>query len=173
MSGEQPRSGDLPANGEERVDILVDGQSIEPASGWDLAWMDRAHGEALLRRESDRVPVLLEGGPTEWVVTLRGRRLGVTVLGRRDRLLAESTRLLGRRHGPAEVRATLPGLVVRVAVSPGDVVSAGDTLVTVEAMKMQNEIRAPRAGRVASIEVAPGQAIATGAVLVRLEDTEP
>lgn len=166
-------SGGPSASGEERVDILVDGRPIRPASGWELAWLDRAHGEALMRHEGDRVPVLVEGNGSEWVVTIRGRRLGVTVLGRRDRLLAESTRLLGRRHGPAEVRATLPGLVVRVAVSPGDVVAAGDALVTVEAMKMQNEIRAPRAGRVASVEVAPGQAIATGALLVRLEDPEP
>jgi biotin carboxyl carrier protein len=160
-------------SGEERVDILVDGRPIQPASAWELAWVDRTHGEALLRRDDDSVPVLIEGGPSEWVVTIRGRRLGVTVEGRRDRLLAESTRLLGRRHGPAEVRATLPGLVVRVAVSPGDVVAAGDALVTVEAMKMQNEIRAPRPGRVANVEVAPGQAIAIGALLVRLEDSEP
>lgn len=160
-------------SGEERQDVLVEGRSIQPASGWELAWVDRAHGEALLRREDDRVPVLVEGGTSEWVVTIRGRRFGVTILGRRDRLLAESTRLLGRRHGPAEVRATLPGLVVRVAVSAGDVVAAGDALVTVEAMKMQNEIRAPRAGRVANVEVVPGQAIATGGLLVRLEDPEP
>jgi biotin carboxyl carrier protein len=166
-------SGERPMSGEERVDILVEGRPTQPASGWDLAWVDRAHDEALLRRQDDRVPVLVEGGPNEWVVTIRGRRFGVTVLGRRDRLLAESTRLLGRHHGPSEVRATLPGLVVRVAVSPGDVVAAGDPLVTVEAMKMQNEIRAPRAGRVASVEVAPGQAIATGALLVRLEELEP
>lgn len=159
--------------GEARVDILVEGRPIQPASGWELAWVDRAHGEALLRREGDRFPVLIEGDRSEWVVTIRGRRFGVTILGRRDRLLAESTRLLGRRRGPAEVRATLPGLVVRVAVSPGDVVASGDALVTVEAMKMQNEIRAPRAGRVASVEVAAGQAIATGALLVRLEDLEP
>ena len=160
-------------SGEERVDILVEDRPIEPASGWKLTWEDRAHGVALLRREDDRVPVLIEGGPSQWVVTIRGRRLGVTTLGRRDRLLAESTRLLGRRHGPSEVRATLPGLVVRVAVSPGDLVAAGDPLVTVEAMKMQNEIRAPRAGRVASVDVAPAQTIATGAVLVRLEEPEP
>ena len=62
---------------------------------------------------------------------------------------------------------------MQVGVSPGDMVEAGDALVTVEAMKMQNEIRAPRAGRVASVDVAPGQAIANGALLVRLEDLEP
>ncbi len=153
-------------------EILVDDRPLDPDPGWELTWEDRAHGAALLSREGTHVPVLVEGGPAEWVVTIRGRRIGVTVRSHRDRLLAESSRLLGRRHGPAEVRATLPGLVVRVAVSPGDVVAAGDTLVTVEAMKMQNEIRAPHAGSVASVEVAPGQAIATGAILVRLADTD-
>ena len=173
MTGERRMHGDRSASGEERVDVLVDGRPIQPAPGWELAWVDRAHGEALMRREGDRVPVLVEGDGSERVVTIRGRRFDVTVLGHRDRLLAETTRLLGRRHGPAEVRATLPGLVVRVAVSPGDVVAAGDALVTVEAMKMQNEIRAPRAGRVASVEVVTGKAIASGALLVRLEDPEP
>lgn len=154
-------------------DILVEGRSVPPDSGWELAWADQAHGEALLRREGDRVPVVVEGDGSDWVVTIRGRRFGVTVRGHRDRLLAESTRILGRHHGPVEVRATLPGLVVRVDVSLGDTVKAGDALVAVEAMKMQNEIRAPRAGRVASVDVAPGQAIANGALLVRLEDLEP
>ena len=154
-------------------EILLDGRPIEPDPGWELAWVDRTHGEAVLRRGAERVAVLIEGGPSEWLVTVRGRRIGVTVRGHRDRLLAESSRLLGRRHGPADVRATLPGLVVRVAVSPGDDVAEGDAMVTVEAMKMQNEIRAPRAGRVASVEVSPGQAIATGALLVRLADPEP
>jgi biotin carboxyl carrier protein len=163
----------------DEVEILVDGRPIQPDPGWEIAWIDRAHGEATLRpeatrrRETDHQTVLVEGGPIDWVVTVHGRRIEVTVRGHRDRLLAESTRLLGRRHGPAEVRATLPGLVVRVAVSPGDVVAEGDALVTVEAMKMQNEIRAPRAGRVASVKVTPGQTIATGALLVRLADLEP
>ena len=50
--------------------------------------------------------------------------------------------------GPVEVRATLPGLVVAVAVAAGDEVDEGAALLTIEAMKMQNEVRAPRAGRV-------------------------
>jgi biotin carboxyl carrier protein len=60
-----------------------------------------------------------------------------------------------------------------VAVAEGDTVAAGDPLVTIEAMKMQNEIRAPRAGRVTGIEVEAGQAIAGGALLVRLAEPDP
>ena len=67
------------------------------------------------------------------------------------------------------MRATLPGLIVAVAVAAGDEVDEGAALLTIEAMKMQNEVRAPRAGRVIELEVAPGQTVATGAALLRLE----
>jgi glutaconyl-CoA decarboxylase len=52
-------------------------------------------------------------------------------------------------------------------------VAAGDPLVTIEAMKMQNEIRAPRAGSVTAIQVEPGQTITGGALLVRLAELDP
>lgn len=154
-------------------EFQVDGQTTAPESGWELAWVDRGHGEAILRRNREREAILVEGGPQEWVVTVRGRRIDVVVRGHRQRLLAESGRLAAGRHGSAAVRATLPGLVVRVAVSPGDVVSDGDALLTVEAMKMQNEIRAPRGGRVLAVDVSAGQTVVAGAVLVRLAEPEP
>jgi biotin carboxyl carrier protein len=63
----------------------------------------------------------------------------------------------------------MPGKVVRVLVSPQDSVEAGQGLVVVEAMKMENEIGAPRAGRVKSVDVQPGQNVETGTRLVVLE----
>ena len=157
----------------DEAEFLVEGQPTAPDPDWDFVWLDRGHGDATLRRDGERVPVLVEGGPAEWVVTIHGRRIAVTVRGHRERLLAESSQLAPPRHGPAEVRATLPGLVVKVTVRPGDRVAEGDALLTVEAMKMENEIRAPRAGRVLSVDAAPGQTIVTGALLVRLADPEP
>jgi biotin carboxyl carrier protein len=157
----------------DEAEFLVEGQPTAPDPEWEFDWLDRGHGDATLRRDGERVPVLVEGGPAEWVVTIHGRRIGVTVRGHRERLLAESSQLASPRHGPAEVRATLPGLVVKVTVRPGDVVAEGDALLTVEAMKMENEIRAPRAGQVLSVDAAPGHTIVTGALLVRLGDPEP
>jgi biotin carboxyl carrier protein len=66
------------------------------------------------------------------------------------------------------VKATLPGLVVAVAVQAGVDVAEGDPLLTIEAMKMQNEVRAPRAGQIVEVSVAAGQTVATGAPLLRL-----
>jgi biotin carboxyl carrier protein len=75
----------------------------------------------------------------------------------------------GDSRGPARLVAPMPGKVVRVLVAPGDPVAAGDGLVVVEAMKMENELRAGRAGRVAAVHVREGQPVDGGALLVELE----
>ena len=159
--------------GDRRPRALVEGDPSPGAADSSLTWVDREHGVAVLRRGDARELVAVEGGPSEWVATIRGRRIVVTVRSRRDQLLAASASLAGPRHGPADVLATLPGLVVHVLVEPGQVVASGEPLITIEAMKMQNEIRAPRAGRVLAVAVEPGQTIARGTLLVRLADPEP
>jgi biotin carboxyl carrier protein len=59
----------------------------------------------------------------------------------------------------------MPGRVVRVLVAKDEEVGAGQGLVVVEAMKMENEIRSPRAGRVQELAVREGQAVEAGALL--------
>ncbi|MEO5799125.1 MAG: acetyl-CoA carboxylase biotin carboxyl carrier protein subunit [Gemmatimonadales bacterium] len=66
------------------------------------------------------------------------------------------------------LKAPMPGLVVRIAVSEGDVVAAGTGLVVLEAMKMENELKAPAAGTVRGIRVTAGQAVEKGQVLLEL-----
>ncbi len=68
--------------------------------------------------------------------------------------------------GPTEVRAMIPGVVFAVAVAVGDTVSAGQKIVVVEAMKMQNELRAPRDGTVDRVVVATGARIEVGDLLL-------
>jgi biotin carboxyl carrier protein len=112
---------------------------------------------------------VVEGTASEWYVVLRGRRIAVTVRTWREELLAEAERAAHRADGPLDLAATLPGLVVAVAAREGDEVVEGDRLLTIEAMKMQNEVRAPRSGRVGAIAVGPGQTVTTGQLLLRLE----
>ena len=77
----------------------------------------------------------------------------------------------GRRHGGAEaegpqhVVAPMPGKIVRALVKAGDSVEAGQGLLVVEAMKMQNEIRSPKSGTVERVVVVEGQAVNAGEVL--------
>jgi biotin carboxyl carrier protein len=150
-------------------EVTVDGTVRSPASGWRLVLDDVAHGVGRLTDGERSVPVVVEGNGSEWVVTLRGRRIPVTVRTWRERLIAEAETASRAQAGPVLVKATLPGLIVAVAVEVGAEVDEGTTLLTIEAMKMQNEVRAPRAGRIVEVSVASGQAVATGAPLVRIE----
>jgi biotin carboxyl carrier protein len=63
----------------------------------------------------------------------------------------------------------MPGLVVRVAVEPGQQIEPGMALVVLEAMKMENELRATAAGVVKTVKAKPGQAVEKGQVLVEFE----
>jgi acetyl/propionyl-CoA carboxylase alpha subunit len=151
------------------LELSIDGVPAEPAVGWTLSWIDRAAGIARLTDGSRSETCLVEGSGSDWVVTLRGRRIPVSVRSWRERVLAEADSAARRAGGPVEVRATLPGLVVAVSVQDGDEVTEGATLLTIEAMKMQNEVRSPRAGRVSAVSVAAGRKVIAGTPLLRIE----
>ncbi len=72
------------------------------------------------------------------------------------------------RSGDGRVKAPIPGLITRVLVEPGAAVTAGQPLVILEAMKMENEIRAPFDGTVHAISAAPGQTVVRNQVLVEV-----
>jgi biotin carboxyl carrier protein len=72
------------------------------------------------------------------------------------------------RSGDGRVKAPIPGLISTVRVSVGDIVEAGQPILVLEAMKMENEIRAPREGTVTAVHVAPGQTVARNEVLLEI-----
>jgi acetyl/propionyl-CoA carboxylase alpha subunit len=100
------------------------------------------------------------------VVTLNGRRRWV----RKDEG-AGSGSGSGSASGsrPQRLVAPMPGRVVRVLVTAGDLVTAGQPVVVVEAMKMENELRASREGTVADIHVREGMSVDAGALLLVIQ----
>lgn len=115
--------------------------------------------------------VVVRHGTTRGAYTLwvDGFRFEVEALDERMRSIRE---LAGATTGPAGPRplvAPMPGLVVRVNVQVGDTVQAGQGLVVMEAMKMENELRAPAAGRVKAVLASPGTAVEKGSTLIELE----
>ena len=71
-----------------------------------------------------------------------------------------------RAHGPARLTAPMPGRIVKVLRERGAEVAAGEGLVVIEAMKMENELSSPRPGRVQEVAVREGQAVEAGALLL-------
>jgi pyruvate carboxylase subunit B len=99
-------------------------------------------------------------------VVLNQRRYGVTVESERTRLLKNLASAREKSQGAEEIKAAMPGLVVKVEVKAGDRVRAGDGLVIVEAMKMENELRAPRPGVIERVFVDRGMTVDQGQTLV-------
>jgi acetyl-CoA/propionyl-CoA carboxylase biotin carboxyl carrier protein len=79
--------------------------------------------------------------------------------------IAES-KLRASADGTERVLAPMQGTIVKAAVKEGDVVKAGDLLIVLEAMKMENHINSPRDGTIAEVIVKAGQNVETGAVLI-------
>ncbi len=73
------------------------------------------------------------------------------------------------RSGDARVKAPIPGQITQVLVSPGQTVHAGQPILLLEAMKMENEIRAPRSGTVSVLHVSPGQSVSLYEVLAEIQ----
>jgi pyruvate carboxylase subunit B len=105
----------------------------------------------------------------EYTVRLNGYRYAVDALDERARTIRRLSAASATAAGPARLVAPMPGLIVRVNVRRGDEVRAGQGLVVMEAMKMENELRAPADGRVKDVRVAPGTAVEKGAVLIDME----
>jgi len=108
----------------------------------------------------------IEQGNGIIVVFIDGHRFEVEVRDPRRWSRKAGTRGF---DGRVSVAAPMPGKIVRLLAAAGDSVEAGQGLLVVEAMKMQNEIKSPKTGRVASLSVAEGAAVAAGEVLATIE----
>ncbi len=108
-------------------------------------------------------------GRGRYFLWVDGYRFDVEALDERRRALRDLSVANAGPSGPAPIVAPMPGLIVRVDVAVGDMVEAGQGVVVMEAMKMENELRATAAGKVRSVEVSPGAAVEKGALLVALE----
>ena len=99
------------------------------------------------------------------VVQTAGEEFPVDVVDPRAWPARAGGRHLAEAEGRQQIFAPMPGKVVRVLVKAGDAVEAGQGLLDVEAMKMQNEIRSPKSGKVERLHVTEGQAVNAGEVL--------
>jgi len=109
----------------------------------------------------------LPDGETEiWV----GRyRVAVWIQDEREARLGEFVREGTGTATALRVKAPMPGLIKEIAVSKGDSVVRGQRLLTLEAMKMENEITAPGEGIVDAFDLAPGVSVEKGQVLIQLK----
>ena len=160
-------------NGErKRVALDPGGVSYEGAGAVHAELVDIEASPVRIVRigsEVHRVVVQRRPGRGKYSLWVDGYRFDVEALDERTRQIRDVSAASAAPTGPAPVVAPMPGLVVRVRVAVGDRVEAGQGVVVMEAMKMENELRATAAGVVKSIEVEAGTAVEKGTLLVSLE----
>jgi len=133
----------------------------------DVCRMSSAEYSVMVGTKTVKVVALING---EAIHLLAGsREIVARVESERSRLLRQYARSTGSSGSKMEVRAPMPALVVRVEVETGQEIAAGQGLVVLEAMKMENEIRAHQGGRVKEVYVKPGKAVEKGELLLILE----
>jgi len=139
--------------------IRIGGEPVEPADA-DIVEVER-----------NVYSVLADGASYEAYVdgnevTIGGVRVGFEVDDpRKFQRSAENT----AAQGSASIKSAMPGKVVRVLVSVGDEVKAGQGILVIEAMKMQNELKSPRDGRVMAIEAKEDDRVSADTILARIE----
>ena len=150
--------------------------ALDRAVGSQDVWEARIDGGEIgsiaARRTAEEVELTADGRRDVWTVRRSahgvrvsdGQRSWAFTTGERDRSAT------GRRRagGANAIHAPMPGTIAAVLVAEGDIVEAGQTLVVLEAMKMEHLLPTPAAGRVAAVRCAPGATVEEGELLIEV-----
>ena len=133
---------------------------------------DKTFDAEILRAENGKLGLLIDGQHVTAYVSADGAKRWVTVDGQTFVLTKSSgTRRGGGKHEHSgELSAPMPGQIRAVNVKAGDAVTKGQTLVVLEAMKMEIRVQAPRDGLVSSVSVEVGQTVEREQILVVIKD---
>jgi biotin carboxyl carrier protein len=171
--GEKEMAVEVTRHGPGRYRVIVDGRerAVERREGGGavLLAIDGRTLEVVVAHEGGGAPgpagrVVAEAA---YAVTIRGRFYPVRLLDPLRRAATGPAALA--RGGRVDVRSVMPGRIAALLVKEGDRVKAGQGVVVVEAMKMENELPAPKDGRISAVRVRAGETVEAGAVLMSVE----
>jgi biotin carboxyl carrier protein len=132
---------------------------VRPLGGGRYTWLD---GSRVVNAEVDRQGDKL-------AVTVRGETVPAEVADARLEQVPQVAALGARARGPSVLRAPMAGRVVKLLARVGDAIKAGQGVLVIEAMKMENEVRATREGQLRALRVSEGAAVEGGEELAVLE----
>jgi len=159
----------------ERHEVHLDGgfarigEEAAPAHVADIP--NTPVSQVTIGSEVHRVIARRGRGRGAYTIWVDGYRFEAEALDERTRAIRDISAAAAKPSGPAPVIAPMPGLIVRVNVAPGDSVTAGQGLVVMEAMKMENELRSPSTGIVRNVHAVVGEAVEKGTILVVITDS--
>ena len=161
----------------ERFDVELDGDSARvnggPPTLVNLVALEGSPVRLLETRGAPdtlrRVIARRDGAKGRYVLRIDGWRFAVEALDERTRAIRDLSNAGAATIGSRPLVAPMPGMIVRVHVVVGEHVEAGQGLVVMEAMKMENELRSSASGVVKALPATVGRAVEKGAVLVEFD----
>jgi biotin carboxyl carrier protein len=154
--------------------VLFGSQALEinpSGDGYVATLDDKTASIQIVRAENGRMDLLIDGQRVIAHVSSDGAKRWVTVDGHTMMLTKTSGARRGVRHDHAAgLTAPMPGQVRSVSVGVGDAVKKGQTLLTIEAMKMEIRIQALKNGKVKSLHVKQGQTVEREQILIEVEE---
>ncbi len=144
-------------------ELTVDGQPFV----WDLLKISDGHFHILYKNKTYRAEVVKRDRETKTVVLkLNGKTHSVKLKDKFDLLLEKMGIADASANKLNYIKAPMPGLIIDLKVKTGDVVKAGDALLILEAMKMENILKSPGDGVVKNVKVKKGDSVEKSQVLV-------
>ncbi len=133
--------------------LIVNDRPVETTIDPNMRWIESPWGlHSLEIRDLDTIPALPHNGN-----------------GHNGNHLPVASRTGNGQGDNGRITAPIPGLIIQVKITPGEIVEVGQSIFILEAMKMENDIRAPRSGIIKSINVTPGQVVALNQVLAEFD----
>ncbi len=163
---EKERSHTVQFENDELVAGMLDGASFD----WEVAQINETTYHVIKDHKSYRIELLESDSATKaYVIKVNGKKIPLTIADQYDQLLHQLGMDDLNSAKVDELKAPMPGLVLNTTVSVGQEVAAGDALMVLEAMKMENVLKSPTDGVIKSIDVEQGVAVEKNQVLITFE----
>jgi biotin carboxyl carrier protein len=145
---------------EFEIKEAADWDLLEQGSSFHILKNKVSYRCLLMKKDESRKNMVISVNDTEYTINIKDKYdILLEKLGMSDMAVKKMK----------DIKAPMPGLVLDIKVKVGDVLEAGDTILVLEAMKMENMLKSPGAGTVKAIKVNKGEAVEKGQVLIEVE----
>jgi biotin carboxyl carrier protein len=149
---------------EGTIELTLDGRDYRAQAGEDSLEV------SLVRAEEGVLELRIDGRAITAYISMDGARRWVTIGGRTFQLIKSTARRSSHAHlAPGELTAPMPGQIRAVNVGEGETVAKGQTLILLEAMKMEIRVQSPQEGKVKAVHVRQGQTVEREQLLIEVE----
>jgi biotin carboxyl carrier protein len=147
----------------DKGSLTIDGEPVN----WDMAEIGHGYFHIIHHHKSYRAELVKHDEQAKtFSFKINGRIYTVALKNKFDLLLEKMGMTANAVAKVNNIKAPMPGLIIDLRVKAGDTVAAGDTLVILEAMKMENSIKSPGAATVRNVKVGKGDSVEKGQVLI-------